>query len=503
MIKNQLKAGALLSYLVLITGNIIGLLYTPFMLRMLGQSQYGLYSLANNVVGYLTVLDFGFGNATIRYTAKFIAEGSQEKIESLHGTFLFLYGIIGSFVFLASILLSFFSGIIFSKGLTAQEIETIRILFILSGLNIAISFPFGIFGSIITAYERFVFLRVFAFIRLLVNPLVFVPVLLFGYKSIGLIIATTILNFLFFIINCWYCFSKLKIKIPLKKPDFSILKEIFKYSFWVFLASIVTKLWWNSGQFLLGIFSTTVAIAIYSLAIQFKFYYESFAVAISGVFLPKLTAMNTAHVTDKEMTSIFIKVGRLQYIILSLIFTGFFLFGKTFIILWAGNDYINTYYITLMLFLPLALIDTQTIGITILQAKNKHAFRSIVYLGIAVICCTLSIPLIKKYGAFGCAIGTSSALIIGNIFIMNWYYYRKAGLNIFRFWLELLKMTPGILLPTFLMWFMLKNYAIPNFINLFIFICLYTLIYFLSMYFLSFNKYEKKLIYFWRRNQEA
>ena len=63
--RNQLKAGAILTYVSLVVGNVIALLYTPFMLRTLGQEEYGLYSLANSVVGYLTVLDFGFGSATI------------------------------------------------------------------------------------------------------------------------------------------------------------------------------------------------------------------------------------------------------------------------------------------------------------------------------------------------------------------------------------------------------------------------------------------------------
>ena len=66
----QLKAGVLLSYLTLALSNIIALVYTPFMLRLMGQSEYGLYSLVASVVAYLTILDFGFGNAIIRYTAK-------------------------------------------------------------------------------------------------------------------------------------------------------------------------------------------------------------------------------------------------------------------------------------------------------------------------------------------------------------------------------------------------------------------------------------------------
>ena len=86
---NQLKAGAILSYVSIGLNNIVGLLYTPFMLRMLGQNEYGLYSLVASVVSYLTVLDLGFANAIVRYTAKFRAEGKiREQCLYAHGFYM-------------------------------------------------------------------------------------------------------------------------------------------------------------------------------------------------------------------------------------------------------------------------------------------------------------------------------------------------------------------------------------------------------------------------------
>lgn len=64
---NQLKLGAVLSYVSMGIGYIISIVYTPIMLRLLGQSEYGLYNLVNSVVSYLGLLSFGFGSAYIRY----------------------------------------------------------------------------------------------------------------------------------------------------------------------------------------------------------------------------------------------------------------------------------------------------------------------------------------------------------------------------------------------------------------------------------------------------
>lgn len=494
--KSQIKGGAFLTFVSLFIGNAISLFYTPFMLNTLGQVEYGLYGLANSIVGYLTVLDFGFGNAAIRYTAKFKAENNEDKLKYMYGMFLALYTLIGIITFIIGYFFSQNAQLFFKNGLSIEELSTVKILLILSSINLAISFPFGIFTSIITAYEKFIFLKVSSIVRYIINPLVYIPVLFFGYKSIGLIVVTTILNFIFLSINLIYCFYKLKIKISFKKFDFNLLKEIFSYSVWIFVGSVVNQLWWNSGQFMLGVYSSAVSIAIFNLAMQFKSYFESFATSISSVFLPRLTSMESNKSSDEEFTNYFIKVGRLQFILISLITTGFILFGKQFIYIWAGKDYHLAYYVTLIIFIPLALVDTQTLGIAILQAKNKHKFRSIVYLCVAIACIITCIPFIKKYDVIGCALATSFALLLGNLFIMNWYYYKKINLNIFKFWKELFSMLPGILISTVIMYLLLK-FVLPiikSYRLLLPFILIYIIVFVIIMFFMSFNEYEKELV---------
>ena len=60
MKKNQRKIGVIMSYLAQFIQILTGILYTPIMLRLLGQSEYGLYQLVFSVVSYLSLLSFGF-----------------------------------------------------------------------------------------------------------------------------------------------------------------------------------------------------------------------------------------------------------------------------------------------------------------------------------------------------------------------------------------------------------------------------------------------------------
>lgn len=79
MKKDEIKVGAVLSYITIAFSNVVGIIYTPIMLRMLGQAEYGIYSLVGSIISYMSIVDLGFGNATIRYIAKYRAVGDKEK----------------------------------------------------------------------------------------------------------------------------------------------------------------------------------------------------------------------------------------------------------------------------------------------------------------------------------------------------------------------------------------------------------------------------------------
>ena len=177
MAVNQLKAGAALNYVVLGLSNLVGLLYTPYMLRMMGQSEYGLYSLVASVIAYLTIMDFGFGNAIIRYTAKFRAEGKLQEQYSMFGMFLILYSIIGVIAFLVGLGLYFNIDSLFGDTMTDYELGRARILMLIMIVNLAFTFPLGIFGSIVTAYEDFIFQKVVQIVRIILNTAVMICLL--------------------------------------------------------------------------------------------------------------------------------------------------------------------------------------------------------------------------------------------------------------------------------------------------------------------------------------
>ena len=440
---NQLKAGVVLNYIVIILNTVVGLLYTPYMLRMMGQSEYGLYSLVASVIAYLTVLDLGFGNAIVRYTAKFRAEKKTEEQYEMFGMFLLLYLVIGIIAFGIGLGLYFNVGTLFGDTMTAVELDRARIMMLLLVANLAFTFPMSIWGSIIQAYEDFVFQKSLNIFRIILNTAVMICLLHFGYKAVAMVVVQTIFNVLTLVLNFIYCRRKLNIHIYFRFKHFhwGFLKEVAIYSFWIFLNAIMDRVYWSTGQFVLGAMVGTAAVAVFAIAIQLEGMYMQFSTAISSVFLPKVTAMVATNRSRKEISDLFIRTGRIQYIVLAYILSGFIIFGRQFIELWAGAGYSDAYIISLLFFIPLTVPLIQNLGITILQARNEMKFRSVLYIIIALVSLAMQIVLTRFFGGIGCAMGVSGALVVGQILIMNVYYQRRQDLDIKTFWKEISKMS--------------------------------------------------------------
>lgn len=491
----EIKIGAILSYVIIVVNMLIGVLYTPILTAKLGQTEYGLYSLVTSVISYLTILDFGFGNAIIIYTTRYRNKNEKDKEQKLHGMFFIIYTIIGIIAGIIGAILWLNVDKLFGNTMSTDELSKAKILMGILTFNLVVTFPLSVFSSIITSYEKFVFSKILNLTRIILNPIVMIVLLNFGFKSIALVILNTIFNIGTLILNYIYCKIRLKIKLKFGKIDFKLLKEIMAYSVWIFLNSIMDKINWSLDQFVLGIYSGSVAVAIYSVGGQLNQMFVNFSTAISGVLLPKVTKMESDNASDEQFTEIFIKTGRIQYIVMALILSGFLLYGREFInIMWVGPEYSESYIIACILMVPNIIPLIQNVGLNILQAKNEYKFRVVILMIFAIVNVCISIFLSKIYAGIGAAIGTSISTFLGQIVFMNIFYHKKIGINMIRFWKNILKMSIPIVF-IFILAILLKTIVpIHNEFILIVQIILYTLLYVLSMYRFSINKYEKQLI---------
>ena len=491
MERNQLRSGILLSYLNLALGMLIPFFYTPIMLRMLGQAEYGLFSLASSAVHYLSLLSFGFGSTIIRYISKYRAENDKASEERAYGFFLLLYCVMAVLVLACGTVISFNVEPIFKKGLTSAELSKMKALVMIMTFNSALSFPLSVFSSMINAHEKFVFKRCIDLISTVAAPAANLVALSLGYASVGMALAATIIQFMMLPINIVYCYRKLKIKPRFARMPKPLIKEMVGFSFFVFMGSIVDMLFWTTDKVILGMLAGTTAVAIYNVGGTFNNTVINMSTAVSGVLTPKITAMVVKDTQKDELSELFVRVGRLQYLVIALVVAGFTVFGQSFINLWAGEEYAEAYWITVLTLFPLCIPLIQNTGLSIIIAQNKHRFRSIVYLIIAAVNVVSTYLVVPYWGIIGAAACSGVSYIIGQGIIMNIYYSKVTGLNIPLFWKNILRMSiiPALMIVAGLV---IDRYLImDNWLIFFLSVIVFTIVYAVLMYLLVMNEYEK------------
>lgn len=450
---SQLKKGAALSYVTIILTNGIGLLLTPFIIRHLGNDEYGLYTLMGALIGYISVLDLGLNNTIVRFVAKYRARQDKQGEDNFLATVMLIYAAISAIIVLFGIGFYFNLDSVFEK-LTPRELAKAKIMFAILIFNLAITLPGGAFTAISSAYEHFVFPRALNMIKYCVRSLMVVGLLMLGGDSISIVLLDTVVNIVAIGLNAYYVLRILKARFRLRHFEKPLVKEIFKYSVWIFVFAMVGQFQWQSGQLILGVISRPAAVAIYGVGILLGTYYGAFSTAISGVFLPRATKMTVLEASGKELTDMMTRIGRFSLIVLLLIFGGFLLYGRQFVNLWVGDHYKDSWIIAIIIMFSYTLPLVQAFANSILEARNMFAFKALIYISLIALGTAIGAWLVQFYGPVGIIYGSAGGWILSQA-IMNFYYHRVIGLHVLRFFKQLSR---G-LLPVFLV-ILLLGYGI-------------------------------------------
>jgi O-antigen/teichoic acid export membrane protein len=493
---SQLKKGAALSYINIFLTNVIGLFLTPFIIKHLGNSEYGLYILIGGVIAYISVLDLGLNNTIIRYVSKYRAENDKIGEEKFLTTIMFIYSIISVAVTVIGFIVYYNLDSIFSKSLTVDELEKAKIMFLILIFNLAITLPGGSFTAICNAYEKFVFPRLLSVIKYLSRTLLILVLLYKGGDAITLVWIDTILNISIILISVFYVLKKLKVKFSYSIiMNKHLVKEIFSYSLWIFLYAIVMQMQWNAGQTVLGINVDTVTVAIFGVGVMLGTYYGAFAGVVNTLLLPRATKLSVSNDNAETYTSEMIKVGRINMCILFAILAAFYLFGQEFIHFWIGDSYQQSWLIALLIMLAMTLPLIQSFGTSILEAKKKNRFKSLLSistLSIGIICGYI---LSVDYGMYGMIYPLVIAIFINSI-VMLWYFKKvfqfKIGLflkNVF------LKASLNLAIVVIVCKYFMQIVVIKNWFYLLLFMTCFIFLYIITVHIFVLNKEEKKLIW--------
>lgn len=493
MRKNELKLGVVLSYVNTGIGMLVSLLYTPFVLRVLGQSENGVYQTAASVISYLNLLSLGFGSSYMRFFSRYRSKNDEEGIKKLNGLFIFVFGLAAVLSLIAGLVLSSAPTAVFGSKFTAGESALAQKLLIMMSVGTAITFIDSVFNMYVTAHECFVFQNVIGIAGTILNPLLALPLLLLGYGASGVTFIAVIVNAFRLAVDIFYA-RRLGMRFSLRSPDIALFKEIAVFSLFILLSSVAGQINSTVDKFLLARYIGSASVSVYDVGAKFNTYLMMFSVTVSNVFIPRINNYIAEKRSNGELTELMTRVGRIQFYIMTLVFGGFVLVGRYFIGIYAGDGYEQSYYIALYLMGASLIPYCQNIGIEIQKAKNKHMFRSVAYLVIALGNIAVSIPLIKSMGISGAALGSALALIVGNVIVMNIYYKRGIGLDMDCFWRSMLRPIAAAL-AAFVPLFLLTRFWSVDRMSRFLTVgCAYVVVFAGCAWFIGANAYEKNLV---------
>lgn len=423
----QIKIGAIFSYLSIAINIISGLVYTPWMIHSIGRENFGLYTLALSVIT-LFVFDFGLSAAVTRFIARYLAQNRQDKANNCLGLVYRLYIIIDIILFFILISVYFFIPEIY-KELTPNEIENFKIIYSIAAVYAIISFPFIPINGILTAYECFIQLKICDIIHKLIIVITMTCCLLLNYGLYALVLVNALSGVLTIMFKLWCIHKYTPQKINWNYFNKQELKELANYSGWVTIIAIAQRCIFNLAPSILGALSGSTAIAILGIATTIEGYTYTFASALNGMFLPKVSRIVNNH---GDVLPLMIRIGRIQFFIIGIIICGVICLGQDFINLWVGKNFSESYICAILIILPSLFHLPQMIGSEAIYAHNKVKKLAIVFIIMATCNLIGAIILAPSLGATGVCISVSIAYFIRTIGL-DFILHKDLNINIFTF----------------------------------------------------------------------
>lgn len=489
---SQKKNGAILSYINIIMKNVVTFMYTPFLLKFIGQGDYGLFQMTNSVITSLSLLSMGFSSAYVRFYIKYKTDKEYESLKKLNGMYLLLFCLISLVaIFIGGILVLNVNNIF---NLRPRQVHLMQKLMGIMVLNVALTFPSSVFDANIIVNQKFIYQQGRQLMQTILVPLIAVPMILLGSGVLAIGITQTIVTTLFLFMNARLCIKKLHMKFNFKNLKFGMFKEVLVFSFFIFLNQIVDLINNNGPNFILGIFDGAEQVAVFAIAVQIKNLFFMLSTSLSNVFIPKVNELVSAKKGTKVLTSLMIKIGRIQMTVLLFVLGGFIVVGQYFIHLWAGDKNSLAYWLVIVMVLPSVIPLSQNLGIEIQRAMNKHVFRSITYLVFAAINIIFTVVGTKYIGLIGASSGYVISIVCANGILMNWYYQKKMGLDIILYWKRTLDILIPFLVSTGIVLGAEMFIPLSSLIGFVSYGIIYVLIFGIIYLMFVANKYEKEII---------
>ncbi len=429
-----------ISYMSTFANMVCGLFLSSFLLRALGDTDYGLYQTVSSFATYLVLLEFGTGTVMTRNISVCLNQGDDKTLqERLHKNYSTIWGIsllLSCVILLVGMVFYFSLGAIYSQTMTAEQVVYAKKILLILFANIIVSYLTQNISGFLLAREEYVFSKLIALIRVILRAAVLVLVITLFRHSILIAIVDLVLGVSVFLITFIYNKRKYKVKISLRHFDKTVFKTSIPMCIALLLQVFTNQANSNVDKFVIGVMMSMESVALYSIVQYIFTAFSSLATVPVSMFLPEVSKNMAKNLPPREFTQTLVRPCRLTVIICGSILCGFFAFGRPFISVVYGASKTDAWLYTLIILVPTFVDMTDAVLIDVLDIANKRLVRSLALLGTTLMNILMTVIFLNLWGIIGAVIATAIALMIGNILIMGVYYQKKFKVNILYLYKE-------------------------------------------------------------------
>lgn len=447
-LKKSRGVGIALSYVYTFANMIVGLFLSAFLLRMLGDTEYGIYKTVSSFVNYLVLLEFGMGTVLVRNLS--VARGKnadKAELERNISTIWLITNILSLLIILVSVVFYFLMDTIYSNSLTAEQLEYGKKIFIIMTVHLVFSFCSQTLNKIPLAFENYTYHSILSIAALSLRLVLLIALLIPFKYSIVIAFVDSLISIIMSVFAYLYSKRKYKIKINFRGFDKSIFKASLPLCIAIFLQVVVNQANSNVDNFIIGIVMGPEAVTVYSVGLYIYSIFSSLTTIPISMYSPQVTKAITRDINKDELLEILIRPSRFILIVGGAVFFGFFAVGKPFITLLYGAEYLEAWLIAIIIMFPMLINMSNGILVNVLDATNKRMARSIALILTTVANIILTIFWIKSWGIIGAAVATAICTFVGQITLMNIYYAKVLGIRVLYMYYRTVK---GILPYQFL-----------------------------------------------------
>lgn len=375
---------------------------TPYIVNTLGVESYGILSIVNVLVGYLTMMEMGFGDSIVKYVAEYHVKKNEGILSAIVGNAFFVLFIAG---LTGAAILALLNGFIVNSVLhiSASLNHTARVVFYITAIGFFFTMITSAFTAIPKALQRFDITNKVIIVMGTAQTLLAVFLLYLGYdlKSIALLnLSVTVLSFL-----TYRTISTKLLRCKSLRPVFDkeTFTKMFSFGSSIAISNVAAKVAIYTNQLLIGIYLPIANVSYYVIPQSLAFKLWVIPSSISKVIFPAFSELQG--LDDAEnVRKLYLRTTKYVMILVTSPMILMSLFAKKFLVLWIGKEFamhgatvlqILTFSVWLSSCAWVSMVAARSFGRADIPAK-LNAMQAFMNIG-------LSILLIPIWGVKGAA----------------------------------------------------------------------------------------------------